>query len=170
MLRWHIHHNFAMLRALSYFMDLHWRRLAARLPDSAAAPTAEQAAAPANGKPPGAAAEAGGGQQRQQASSAQPPITTFQTPALYMLYSLYPPLYIAGPIIPFGAWAAQALQQHQRGGRGKARSASPSAGAAGAPYVPPSAWQVRDFTPHPLSLRLIPFSSRSRLVVIAMKR
>lgn len=89
--RWQINFNITMLRLVSYGLDLHWARCAAG----------------ATPKQP----------QHQDASevatnrtrSRQPRPLNEYTLSNYLLYILYPPLFIAGPIMTFNDFHSQRL-------------------------------------------------------------
>jgi D-alanyl-lipoteichoic acid acyltransferase DltB (MBOAT superfamily) len=89
MLRWHIHYNLVMLRMLSFACDYRWQlqqqpgRLALP-PDTPAQPDQDL---------------------RTRSELWQDPKS--YNFAAYLAYSLYPPLYIAGPISTFNAFASQ---------------------------------------------------------------
>jgi hypothetical protein len=90
MLRWHIHYNLLLLRMLSFAADYRWqaRRTPGRAqrlpPDARPAPDQDL---------------------RTRAELWQPPEA--YSLGLYLAYALYPPLYIAGPISTFNAFASQ---------------------------------------------------------------
>lgn len=95
-LRWDICFNLCTLRMLSYGMDLHWARCAART-----------AARGVRGKP-----------SSPPANAALPATLPGSHAALlsFLAYALYPPLYIAGPIMRYSDFLAQqrALSEHGR--------------------------------------------------------
>jgi hypothetical protein len=89
LLRWHIHYNLVLLRMLSFAADLRWQ--AARVPGRVRLPPD---APPAPSQP-----------LRTRAELWQPP-AAYNVWA-YLAYVFYPPLYIAGPISTFNAFASQ---------------------------------------------------------------
>ena len=97
LLRWDTSYNMMMLRLLSYGLDLHWCRRAA-----AARPAPAEAV-----KPPSR------DEQRQLAGSVL--LETHYSAGPFLAFILFPPLQIAGPIIPFNAFAAQQLRRRGLG-------------------------------------------------------
>lgn len=89
MLRWHIHYNLLLLRMLSFAADYRWqlqqRPGRVRLPPSTP-PNADQ-------------------DLRTRTELWQDP--SAYNLLMYLAYLLYPPLYIAGPISTFNAFASQ---------------------------------------------------------------
>lgn len=88
MLRWHIHYNLLVLRMLSYGSDLHWARIQRREDGSRA--TSRRG-------PPDVA----------KARVAKHLPSASYNLAAFVAYALYPPLYIAGPIMTFNSFASQ---------------------------------------------------------------
>jgi D-alanyl-lipoteichoic acid acyltransferase DltB (MBOAT superfamily) len=128
-LRWHIHYNLMLLRMVSHAADLHWARLAAKV--GSTQQQLDRAAA-------GAAAAVAAGlpltRRRRRAleraaAERHLPAAAYASPALYLAYCLYPPLYIAGPIATFNALAAQILPE--QGGGGGERGAESGGGGNG---------------------------------------
>ncbi|KAI8472541.1 MAG: MBOAT, membrane-bound O-acyltransferase family-domain-containing protein [Monoraphidium minutum] len=110
MLRWHIHYNLLVLRMLSYAADLHWQR---------------------SGRPPRARVPPDTPPRpdlglRDRAELPLPP-AAYCLPT-FLAYALYPPLYIAGPILTFNAFGSQLLAP-------PAGPAAPTAPAAAARYA-----------------------------------
>jgi len=91
-LRWHIHYNLLMLRMISYAADLHWA--ACRRPARGGKAGAGALAAPAADTP-----------ERERIEGHLP--RAAYGLASYLAYTLYPPLYVAGPTMTFNAWASQ---------------------------------------------------------------
>ena len=87
MLRWHIHYNLLVLRMLSYASDLHWSRIQHR-----------EEGRITSGRGPVDEAKA-------RAERHLPP-TAYKL-VTFVAYALYPPLYIAGPIMTFNSFASQ---------------------------------------------------------------
>lgn len=88
--RWHINWNITMLRLISFNMDYYWACVEnARTPplgnDKHATPTTPS--------------------ERQRVSASHP-VGTYSFP-LYLAYALYPPLYLAGPILTFNSFRSQ---------------------------------------------------------------
>ncbi|VDB87298.1 unnamed protein product [Peniophora sp. CBMAI 1063] len=77
--RWHVTFNITMLRLVSFNMDSYWAHRRTGLPDSGAALNPKQRTTTYHGL---------------EAYSF----------ANYLAYALYPPLYIAGPIMTFNDW------------------------------------------------------------------
>jgi D-alanyl-lipoteichoic acid acyltransferase DltB (MBOAT superfamily) len=90
-LRWHICYNLTVLRMLSYALDLHWARLARA---AARGPAAAVAAAAAPRTP----------RERQR---CELPSEADYGLLPCLAHALYPPLYLAGPIISFQDFAWQ---------------------------------------------------------------
>ncbi len=89
--RWQINYNITMLRLVSFSLDYHWATLAARDPPAAAAssfPTGSATLTP---------------RQRTTTSHALSEYGFLN----YLIYALYPPLFIAGPIMTFNDFFAQ---------------------------------------------------------------
>lgn len=87
--RWQINFNITMLRLVSYGLDRHWAALAP--PSAATTPPVEQP-----------------GQTDNRARSSQPRQRgEYDSLPLYLAYILYPPLFIAGPIMSFNDFASQ---------------------------------------------------------------
>ncbi|KXZ51701.1 hypothetical protein GPECTOR_11g150 [Gonium pectorale] len=127
LLRWHIHYNLLVLRLISFAADLHWAR-AARRPARAiggegngGGSSAVTAAGPAGGPSPdcskdviasadGCAQGAGGVASLEQELKARvetPLPLPYYNLWSFLEYVLYPPLYVAGPIITFNSFASQ---------------------------------------------------------------
>ncbi|KAG1680809.1 hypothetical protein FOA52_008142 [Chlamydomonas sp. UWO 241] len=87
-LRWHISYNLTLLRVLSFASDLHWARTA----------KAEEGG--------GGTGSTTGQPGTARAAAIHLPLHEYSL-ANYLAYTLYPPLYIAGPIATFNAFAAQ---------------------------------------------------------------
>ncbi|KAL7424005.1 glycerol transporter [Cryptotrichosporon argae] len=75
--RWHVSFNITMLRIVSFALDVHWQT-------------------PAPSDPPT--------DHRGRTTTSAPVVPSF---ALYLAYTLYPPLYIAGPIMTYNDFAHQ---------------------------------------------------------------
>lgn len=108
-LRWDTSYNMMMLRLLSYGLDLHWCRRAATA-----------ASTPGGATPGDKATPLPRDEQRQLASSVL--LESHYSGSPFLAYILFPPLQIAGPIIPFNAFAAQQLR---RRGLGAASTSPP---------------------------------------------
>ncbi|EFJ52688.1 hypothetical protein VOLCADRAFT_85921 [Volvox carteri f. nagariensis] len=141
-LRWHIHYNLLVLRFISFASDLHWARGGKRIwPPSPAALGAGAATASAGQKAAlqgervgvgGSGGSSGGGdggtrfgdggssgvQQHVDAElralSEAPLPLAYYSLMPFLEYCMYPPLYIAGPIITFNSFAAQRMLRRQR--------------------------------------------------------
>jgi D-alanyl-lipoteichoic acid acyltransferase DltB (MBOAT superfamily) len=90
MLRWHIHYNLLLLRMLSFAADYRWQlqRKPGRVklpPDTPPSPKQDL---------------------RIRTELWQDP-SAYNSLLIYLAYLLYPPLYIAGPISTFNAFASQ---------------------------------------------------------------
>jgi D-alanyl-lipoteichoic acid acyltransferase DltB (MBOAT superfamily) len=102
--RWHVCYNLTALRVLSHGLDLHWRRRAASGGDSDAA----QDDAKRGGAPPAT--------PRGRARTPLPAAADYSLlPAL--AHALYPPLYLAGPLVTFQDYAWQLRAGAGAGGR-----------------------------------------------------
>ncbi|PWN54340.1 hypothetical protein IE53DRAFT_308466 [Violaceomyces palustris] len=89
--RWQINYNITMLRLVSFSLDLHWARQVAAGSRTNAATT-----------PAGEARVEG---SRERTAVARPlDEYSFRN---YIAYVLYPPLFIAGPIMTFNDWTSQ---------------------------------------------------------------
>lgn len=82
--RWHITFNITMLRIVSFALDYHWRGVAPASSSSTSSPPTDQ-------------------RGRTAASHAD----TEYNLVNYLAYTLYPPLYIAGPIMTFNDFVWQ---------------------------------------------------------------
>jgi D-alanyl-lipoteichoic acid acyltransferase DltB (MBOAT superfamily) len=120
-MRWEICFNLSLLRMLSFALDFHWRRRQHGAVAGAAAATASAKNRAASGQAePSAkdAKDAKGGSGRQQDAlaprwrqqTALPCEADYSTP-LYLAYVLYPPLYLAGPIMSYQDFAWQLRQR-----------------------------------------------------------
>ena len=87
MLRWHIHYNLLLLRMLSFASDLHLARIA--LPEVAMKPDRTIDASKA-----------------RVIQHLPDHMYSFLN---FLAYCLYPPLYIAGPIVTFNSFTAQLM-------------------------------------------------------------
>lgn len=86
--RWQINFNITMLRLVSYGLDLHWARTNA----STTSPSLWQ--------------ESDGVTDNRRRSSQSRPSSDYSL-FNYLTYALYPPLFIAGPIISFNDFTSQ---------------------------------------------------------------
>ncbi|GFR42506.1 hypothetical protein Agub_g3297, partial [Astrephomene gubernaculifera] len=139
LLRWHIHYNLLILRLISFAADLHWSRSPRmqqhqqhqqqqqqqqQAPRAAASPVAAAGNAAGGGGAAAAGAGAGvargggdGGLLGLSRAMEKELRTRVETPlplsyyglGSFLEYVLYPPLYIAGPIITFNSFASQRL-------------------------------------------------------------
>eukprot|EP00877_Chromochloris_zofingiensis_P001841 jgi/Chrzof1/11658/Cz06g04030.t1 len=89
LLRWHIHYNLLLLRMLSFAADLHWMRI--RRP-------------PRTRLPPDTPPHPDLDLKARTELPLEPGCYNLLT---YLAYTLYPPLYIAGPIAPYNSFASQ---------------------------------------------------------------
>lgn len=168
-LRWHICYNLLLLRMISYACDQHWEHLGrtAGAPAGSAAPSGQGTSVPAgagSGTPPGDVVHrsSGGvepapvGAPPQQASARplpgtssgaprpDPPSSVDTAPALlYAVHLFFAPLYVAGPIIPYHSFVAQArgLDGVPLSDNDASQSSSSSSGSSGShplPASPPS--------------------------------
>lgn len=87
--RWQINFNITMLRLLSFGLDFHW----ARLPSQ-----------PFSGQGPPQESE--GVTENRSRSAQSRPLHEYSLDN-YLIYALYPPLFIAGPIISFNDFMSQ---------------------------------------------------------------
>ena len=122
-MRWEICFNLSLLRMLSYALDLHWRRRhhgAAAGAAAAAVATAAKGAASGQAAPTAEDARdakgVGGRHQgaltpRWRQRAALPSEADYSAP-LYLAHVLYPPLYLAGPVISYQDFAWQLRQRH----------------------------------------------------------
>ena len=92
--RWQINFNITMLRLVSYSMDLHWAR---QQGFGQTMPTQSDGETPRHEPTP-----------RERCSKPRPQDGYGFTD--YVLYALYPPLFIAGPIMTFNDFSAQLYQ------------------------------------------------------------
>jgi hypothetical protein len=115
MLRWHIHYNLLVLRMLSFASDLHWARISRMLPGSSSkgpSPSSSDLAKVSRPRLPARtlnpSANKPSALHPNQARIAQHlPLPWYGRVWTYLAYVLYPPLYIAGPIVTFNNFAAQ---------------------------------------------------------------
>lgn len=98
--RWQINFNITMLRLVSFGLDLHWAKLAAASTSSPRATSAQQSASLMNGE------KASGATDNRLRSSTPRPVSDYSL-AHYFAYTLYPPLFIAGPILSFNDFVDQ---------------------------------------------------------------
>ncbi|EIW83800.1 MBOAT-domain-containing protein [Coniophora puteana RWD-64-598 SS2] len=89
--RWHISFNITMLRLISFNMDYYWACKDSAASSSNASPSLEDEKQPTN--------------EKQRIATALP--VQFYTYANYIAYVLYPPLYIAGPIMSYNNFVWQ---------------------------------------------------------------
>lgn len=108
------------LRLLSFGLDLHWSRIAA------ASSTGGGSATTPLPTPNGASTRSDD-EQRQLAAKVLP--ESHYAPASFVAYILFPPLQIAGPIVPFNAFV---VQHH---GRRSHASTGPPPGIPGKLYA-----------------------------------
>ncbi|GAA5895752.1 hypothetical protein JCM8208_005077 [Rhodotorula glutinis] len=106
--RWHISWNISMLRLVSFNMEFYWASGAAMRQQQAAlgdgqvlleTPTSPMEKASARTRPPRASTSA-------PAPDPAPSAGNY-TFSLYLAYVLYPPLYLAGPIMSYPSFVAQ---------------------------------------------------------------
>ncbi|MEW5304355.1 MAG: hypothetical protein WDW36_006971 [Sanguina aurantia] len=136
-LRWQITYNLLVLRMVSYACDLHWARIAAAksTPHTSDPPTQGPSSprphplhpdlgSPSAGTSSGAldqvpaGGSSGGDVKRTPAQAAAQLSSRVKTPLSlerynaghYVAYLLYPPLYVAGPILTFNNFSSQLLQ------------------------------------------------------------
>ncbi|BGP19275.1 hypothetical protein JCM10213_008207 [Rhodosporidiobolus nylandii] len=88
--RWHISWNISMLRLVSWGMEYYWASSPSPAPELPTSP--QQKAAPTPTRLP-----------------PTPTLSTDEdyTPSLYISYVLYPPLYLAGPIMSYPSYLSQ---------------------------------------------------------------
>ncbi|KAK4046734.1 glycerol transporter [Microbotryomycetes sp. JL201] len=97
--RWHINWNITMLRLISFNMDYYWATSSHPPPPP---PLDASADIIKDEKSPPAASV------RSSPSSTSHPLH-FYAFWLYLTYALYPPLYLAGPILTFNSFVSQLL-------------------------------------------------------------
>ncbi|GAA6033010.1 hypothetical protein JCM8097_000096 [Rhodosporidiobolus ruineniae] len=130
--RWHISWNISMLRLVSWSMEHYW---ALSAPSSASLP-----------EPPTSPLQKASGRPSPANAPKLDPSALF-SPPLYFAYVLYPPLYLAGPIMSYPSFVSQL-------GPAPAPSFSPAATGASAPLPSPAA-------EYPPSRPLLPTPSAS---------
>ena len=139
-MRWEICYNLTMLRMVSFGLDLHWATQQAQQAAQQGKGQAAEATAPGsrvwNGKeaspaPPTAAPGGGDAVAAARWRQRMPLGGRRQYGLLLCLaYCLYPPLYLAGPILTFQDYAWQ-LAQRARPPARQVRCARAAPGAAG---------------------------------------
>jgi D-alanyl-lipoteichoic acid acyltransferase DltB (MBOAT superfamily) len=115
-MRWEICFNLSILRMLSFSLDLHWQRQKAQevLRQGADQCELDGRLAKASNLSAANVRVALTARQRQQLPLPGPADYNL---TLYLAYVLYPPLYLAGPIVTFQDFGWQLRlpgQQHQR--------------------------------------------------------
>ncbi|GAA5954397.1 hypothetical protein JCM21900_006798 [Sporobolomyces salmonicolor] len=98
--RWHISWNITMLRLISFNLELYWAVVAAK---AAALPSPLEKAAQSASTSPSATRSS---RARDPAPDPAPSAQNY-TFTLYLAYALYPPLYLAGPILSYPAFWKQ---------------------------------------------------------------
>lgn len=117
--RWHINWNITMLRLISFNMDYYWA-----CTQTPVTPTLgnEKVSRNSRKSPLGGIGQAATDSSQPTIQSAIPstsatdrqraatshPVSSYTLP-LYLAYALYPPLYLAGPIITFNNFASQLI-------------------------------------------------------------
>lgn len=92
-IRWHICFNLTILRMISFSMDLHWKRCQEKQRDGAYAPSRGPLTSP-----------------RQRQAYAMPSERDYSL-VCAMAHAVYPPLYLAGPIITYNDFMWQLNHQ-----------------------------------------------------------
>ncbi|GAA5821625.1 hypothetical protein JCM11251_000940 [Rhodosporidiobolus azoricus] len=110
--RWHISWNISMLRLVSWGMEYYWATNPTGSPLSTSVPGGgggREAQIPLLPEPPTSPMQKAA---RSSSSSSNPslssdPSSPDWSPSLYLAYVLYPPLYMAGPIMSYPSFVAQ---------------------------------------------------------------
>ncbi|KAK4049211.1 glycerol transporter [Microbotryomycetes sp. JL221] len=102
--RWHINWNITMLRLISFNLDYYWATTSHPPPppplDGHLTEKSEKTSAF------GASSTANNTTTRSSPSSTSHPLQMYSF-SMYLTYALYPPLYLAGPIITFNSFVSQ---------------------------------------------------------------
>ncbi|ORY77588.1 MBOAT, membrane-bound O-acyltransferase family-domain-containing protein [Leucosporidium creatinivorum] len=98
--RWHINWNITMLRLISFNLDYYWACTSA--PPPLPAPASVSPKTPTH--PPTSTTAS----TERALTTTSHPLTSYSFP-LYLAYTLYPPLYLAGPIITYNSFVSQLL-------------------------------------------------------------
>ncbi|PWN28141.1 putative GUP1-Multimembrane-spanning protein essential for proton symport of glycerol [Jaminaea rosea] len=97
--RWQINFNISMLRLVSYGLDRHWAALSPSSPSSPSSSSSSSSSL--------STAEQPGQTDNRLRSSTPRPAAEYASLPLYLAHILYPPLFIAGPIMSFNDFASQ---------------------------------------------------------------